>query len=166
MKKIMFILVSLVLAGCTTVTGTGALAAVSEAQTDAAIVTAKTETLAESAVKDADKLVEVAKSTGDATIIYVAEKHAAEVKKIEENAKAQASISVVERQETKEAAASVAAQEQKAAEVKTELAVTRVKSNTRLFIIIAAIVALVVFLVIKFWAVIKTVFPLRFLINR
>lgn len=158
MKKILLVMLPVILAGCTTVTGTGALVAVSEAQTDAAIVTSKTETLAESAVKDAEKLVEVAKSTGDSTIIYVAEKHAAEVKKIAENAKNQADIEAVERQVTKDAGGAIAIQEQKAAEVKTELAVVKVKSNTRLFIIISAIVAMVVFLVVKFWAVIKKLF--------
>jgi hypothetical protein len=164
----LFVLLACLCAMCVSCVTTGLTTAteqVIEAQTESAITTAKIETLADSATQDAEKLVEVAKSTGDATIIYVAEKHATEVKKISENAKAQAVSETKARAALAKTTEAIAVQEQKTADIKTELEVVKAKSSARLFIIITALVGLLIFLAIRFWSVLKNVFPFNLFIH-
>jgi hypothetical protein len=148
-----------VCAGCASVPVTTAHATLTEQQTTSAILVSDTTVLADSAVEDAEKLLEVVMTTGDTTAIYVATKHVDEVKAIVTNTKAAKEAQKTERATTATEIKAVSAAEGKAQEVKAELEVTKVKSNTRLFIIIAACIAVLVFLAIKFRAVLKKVFP-------
>jgi len=71
-----------------------------EAQTSAAVAVAETSVLAASATKDAEKLLEVARGTNDATIIYVAEKHLEETKEIAARSAAVKVVQKTEREKT------------------------------------------------------------------
>ena len=132
---------------------------IQDAQTETAVQTAVIETVTTSAVQDAEHILEAIKTTGDADLIYIAEKHVTEVKKISKTATAQKTTQIEIKTETAEIIDDNA--EIKIQIVKTEQKLTQVKKsrNELALSILLAILAVIVFLVIKFYSEIKKLLP-------
>jgi high-affinity K+ transport system ATPase subunit B len=112
-----------------------------------------------SAVQDAEYILEAVKINGNQDLIYIAEKHVTEVKKISETATAQKTTQIEIRTETAEIISDNIATEIQL--VKTESKLTQVKKtrNELALSIFLAILAVIVFLVIKFYNKIKKLLP-------
>jgi hypothetical protein len=154
MKKIMILFAtSLLLIGCKTNQIIPA-AAMSELQTIDAVSTAIIDTASDSTVPDAEFLLEVAQKTEDPAIIHIAETHLEDVKKIAETAKSQIDTQKESREvaaEIETAAATAISEKQ---EAKTEVVKSKGQRNVLLVILIAiaaAIIAMVVIKLKKFW---------------
>jgi len=132
---------------------------IQDAQIETAVQTAVIETVTTAAVQDAEYILEAVKVTGNADLIYIAEKHVTEVKKISETATAQKETQGNLKTETAEIINDNA--EIKIDLVKTESKLQHVKKTRKelVFSIIAFILFVIVFLVIKFRAKLKKWLP-------
>jgi len=132
---------------------------IQNAQIETAVQTAVIETVTTSAVLDAEYILEAVKINGNPDLVYIAEKHVTEVRKISETTTAQKEIQAELKTETAEIINDNA--EIKIDLVKTESKLTQVKKtrNELALSIFLAILAVIVFLVIKFYNKIKKLLP-------
>ena len=160
MKKLIFLFLAITFISCKTVPKTPtAPEKIIDAQIETAIQTAVIETVTTSAVQDAEYILEAVKTTGNADLIYIAEKHVTEVKKISETASAQKETQAELKTETVTIINDNAEAEIQL--VKTEQKLKQVKKtrNELIFSIIAFILFVIIFLVIKFRAKLKKWLP-------
>jgi|GEM_PF-5131180 len=160
MKKLIFLFLAIIFISCKTVPKTPtAPEKIIDAQIETAIQTAVIETVTTSAVQDAEYILEAVKTTGNADLIYIAEKHVTEVKKISETASAQKETQAELKTETVTIINDNAEAEIQL--VKTEQKLKQVKKtrNELIFSIIAFILFVIIFLVIKFRAKLKKWLP-------
>jgi len=130
-----------------------------EVQTETAVQTAVIETVTTSAVQDAEHILEAIKTTGDADLIYIAEKHVTEVKKISETATAQKTTQAEIRTETAEIISDNVETEIQLAKTENKLTQVKKTRNELALSIFLAILACIAFLVIKFYSKIKKILP-------
>lgn len=161
MKKQFFILavLSFLFFSCQSVPQIATASNIIESQTDAAIETATVATIADSTVQDAEHLLEAVKETGNSDLLYIAEKHVAETKKIAEHSNATQEIQKEERAATSdhlEAESNAAAVE---AEVKTKAAVSGRTISMLIGFAVVLVLAALVFLYIKLRPWIKKFVP-------
>jgi len=160
MKKFIFLFLALFFISCKSrPVPVPAPEKIQDAQIETAVQTAVIETVTTSAVQDAEYILEAVKTTGDADLIYIAEKHVAEVKKIAVTASEQKETQAELKTETAEIINDNA--EIKIDLVKTESKLQQVKKtrNELIFSVIAFILFVIVFLVIKFRAKLKKWLP-------
>lgn len=85
MKRSSWLIVAVALASCRSIPA-GSFSALQETQHEAAIINAETAVIADSATQDAEKLLAVVRAGGDDDLVYIAEKHLAEVNAIKSRA--------------------------------------------------------------------------------
>jgi len=159
-KKLTLLFLTIILISCKSrPVPTQAPQKIQNAQIETAVQTAVIETVTTSAVQDAEYILEAVKVTGNADLIYIAEKHVIEVKKISETAIAQKETQAELKTETAEIINDNAEKEIQL--VKTEQKLTQVKKsrNELALSIFLAILFIIVFLVIKFYNKIKKLLP-------
>jgi hypothetical protein len=152
-------LAAFLLVGCRSIPQIVTASTIIETQTDAAIETASVSTLADSTVQDAEHLLEAAKETGNIDLVYIAEKHVAEVKKIADKSKVIQSIQKDERAATVDHLEIDSKAATVAAEIKESAAVSERTVSMLIGFAVVLILAALILLYVKFRKSIKKLFP-------
>jgi hypothetical protein len=160
MRRISFLLLAaLLFVGCRSVPQIVTASTIIEAQTEAAIETANVSTLADSTVQDAEHLLEAARETGNTDLVYIAEKHVAEVKKIAEKSKVIQEIQKDERTATTDHLEADSKAATVAAEIKESAAVSGRTITMLIGFAVILILAALVWLYLKFRKSIRKLLP-------
>lgn len=131
---------------------------INKTQTEQAVQIAKSETLTESAVSDAQYLLEIVETTGDEDLIYIATKHVTEVQKLSTIAEEQKTTQEKATTQTSQIISTATQAKDEVKEIKTELKETRKSYASLILFIVLIAIALLVFLFIKFYSKLRAVF--------
>ena len=160
MKKLALLFLTIILISCKSRPApVPAHEKIQDAQIETAVQTAVIETVTTSAVQDAEYILEAVKITGDTDLIYIAQKHVTEVKKINETAAAQKETQAELKTETAEIINDNAEIKIDLVKIESKLQQVKKTRNELVLSIFLAILTVIVFLVIKFYSKIKKLLP-------